>query len=395
MKWIKGILLLLCLLSLKGWSQPGYRATVPPVEEDAFYGIDLPYTVLGGASRDLADIRIWDNKGKEVAWFLREDIESKNSNEFITLPAKITLLPRKTEVLITADAKPYSSFLLKIKNADVDKEGVLLGSNNGTKWFAVKDNFQLNKVSSPDQTESLIGLSFPLSDYKFYKLSLNDFLSAPLNIVGVGWNKAESYNKQNMLKVPLTASRIKTEGKKTTIELVLPFKFDVERLDFYISSPKYFRRSLALSTSLGEAPTAILSDAGGCPQSVSMSSYDDTLRLSVYNGDDRALTIDSIKAYVRKYSVIAELKKGVAYTLTYGDSKAKYPQYDLSFSNRVPKNISHVVIGGVERIPAVDIAASSQEKPSAWLIFLKTYGLWIIIVVVIVQILWMVRKMLK
>ena len=395
MKWSSSVIvsLFLCLLAEKGMSQPAYKVPMPKVAHDAFYCIDLPYEVLGEARRDLADIRILDSEGKEIAWFLREETDAKNNSEFIPLPAEISSLPRRTDILITGAGKPLSSFVLKIKNADVNKEAALLGSNDGQKWFGVKDRFRLNRTSSPDQTEALLDLSFPLSDYQFYKLSLNDSLTAPLNVIGVGQVQVESYSKPHLLEVPLTNSRIQTKGKETEIELVLPFKLEIERFDFYISSPRYYRRSVRLMETSNSFATTLLSDAGGNPQPVLMRTYNDTIRLSVSNGDDRPLGIDSMKVYMRKYCLIAALERGEQYTLAYGDPKATFPQYDLSFKEQVPEKINHVFIYMKDREQKV--VKPQEEGDSAWLRFFKTYGIWIIIVLIIAQILYMVRKMLK
>lgn len=391
MKLFNIIALFFCLVPGKGEAQSTHKASLPVIDADAFYVIDLPYEVLGGARPDLADVRILDGKGKEVAWLLREDAESNRSSEFIPLPMEISSMPRRTDVLITAAGTSLSSFVLRIKNADVNKEAALLGSNDGTKWFAVRDRFQLNRTSSPDQTEAFLDLTFPLSDYKLYKLSLNDSLSAPLNVVGVGRMKTESFYKQHLLEVPLKMSRIETKEKDSDIQLVLPFKFQVERLGFYVSSPRYYHRRLELSQPFSGHFTTFLSNENGYPQPVDLSVYSDTLRLSIQNGDDQPLTVDSVKAFVRKYCLIAELKKGVSYALTYGDPQAAFPQYDLSFSKQLPDSIGHLAISDIERLPVI----AQPEESSLWLTFLKTYGIWIIITLVILQILYMVRKMMK
>lgn len=385
-------ILLWCLLPALGWAQPKYEITLPPVGDDAFYSVDLPYNVLGCARRDLGDIRIRDDKGTEVAWLLREDTESKNSSEFIPLPVEVTATPRHTDVLITGAGEPLSSFVLKIKNADVDKEAELRGSNDGAKWFAVKDRFRLNGTSHPGRTEAMLDLTFPLSDYQYYKLSLNDSLSAPLNVMGVGRMKVESYSKQHLLEVPLTSSHVRTKGKETLLELVLPFNYQFERLDFYISSPRYYRRELRLLQPSGAYSTATLSDTEGCPQLVRMNGYGDTLRLSIANGDDQSLTVDSVKVHVRKYSLVVALKKEARYVMTYGDPRATFPQYDLTFGKQVPDTIARVNISDIK---PTEREAEPEEEVSAWLTFFKTYGIWLVIILIIAQILYMVRKMIK
>lgn len=392
MKPINSLILLFCLVSAKGLAQPTHTASLPKVNVDAYYAINLPYEVLGGVSPDFADIRIVDSNGKEVAWLLREDGESIRNKEFIPFPMKISSVPNRTDILITNEGEPLSSFVLKIKNIDVNKEATLLGSNNGVQWFGVKDRFRMNKSSSLNQAEAFLRLDFPLSDYKFYKLSLNDSLSAPLNIIGVGQVKEESLYRQHLLEVPLTRSHVATKKKESVMQLVFPFKYQIERLDFYLSAPRYYNRSMELLQPYEGRFTTTLSNKNGYPQSIAMGVFCDTLRLSIQNGDDQPLTIDSIKAYVRKYSLIAELKTGVNYTLTYGDKQASFPQYDLSFGKQLPDSIVRLTVGDIELCPTT---VAQQEESAWWLSYLKTYGIWLIIVLVIIQILYMVRKMMK
>lgn len=268
--------LYICLMVGEVVAQPAYKASLPVVEVDTFYCIDLPYQVLGGARSDLSDIRIADNKGEEVAWFARED----------------------------------------------------------TGFF----------------------------------------------------------NKRHLLEVPLKISHRGVEEKKTRLQLVLPFKFQVEQLVFYISSPRYFHRELELVRPFSSSIFSTLSNENGSPQAVTLGVYGDTLQLSIFNGDDRPLTVDSVKAYVRKYYLVAGLEKGVNYTLTYGDERLSFPQYDLSFAKQLPDSIEHLVIGHLERQLS---APAKLEEPSVWLSFFKTYGIWLVILLIIVQLLYMVRKMIK
>lgn len=378
--------LLVCLTWTGGMAQPTYKASLPAVPTDAFYAINLPYGVLGGACSDLRDIRIRERGGKEVAWLLQEDAESISSHEFVSLPIRISSLSKRTEVLITQTGRAISSLVLKIKNTDVHKESRLLGSNDGSQWFAVKDRLLLNKIGRSDQTEDYIPLDFPLSDYTYYKLVLNDSLSAPLNIIGVGEIKRESRYRRHLLEVPLTMSPITTKAKQSVIELLFPFLFKLERIDLYISAPRYYNRLVELQprSSYG---SSTLTHENGSPQSVSLDVYCDRLKLSIHNGDDEPLTIDSIKAYTRKYRLVAELKAGVNYTLTYGDALASFPTYDLSFSKQLPDSLTELSVGAIEQLPT-----TAQPEEAWWLPLLKTYGIWIVIILVIVQILFLVRK---
>lgn len=252
-----------------GWAQPLYKASLPVVDTTDFYRIDLPYDVLGASRPDLADIRIKDEKGSDVAWLLR-------------------------------------------------------------------------KASFPEQM---------------------------------------------LLDIPLKKSEIRTDGKYTDIKLSFPFKIRVSELVFYISAPQYYKRNIKLSPSYAIG-TLIASE--GKPLTVLCNQYTDSLVVSVNNGDDRALAIDSIKAYTPKYYLIACLERGMRYSMTYGDAEASFPEYDLSFGIYVSDSIARLIPGNIEKLSV----AQPVELPQ-WLSFLKTYGIWAVIILIILQILYVVRKLTR
>ncbi|WP_455593280.1 hypothetical protein [Bacteroides sp.] len=392
MKQINIVILFCCLLAGKMSAQPAYKATLPAVHANAFYAIDLPHQVVGAAAPDFADIRIVDNNNKEVAWLLQEDVRSGYDSEFVPFQTTITTSPRRTHLLVETNGNPLSSFVLNIKNADVEKEASLRGSNDGKKWFAVKEFIRLNNISSVNQTVAFLDINFPLSDYKFYKMDIIDSLSAPLNIIAAGRMKDESFYERKLLDVPVKNIRMQEKGKSTEIELTYPFQYPIERLSFFISSPQYFNRAISVVKPAGCPWSSTLSHGNGNPQSLSLGLRTSTLKLSISNGDDQPLNIDSIKTYIRKYYLVAALKEGIDYTLTYGDRGARFPQYDLSFSQQLPDSLEHITVKNFEEIPQIVV---QPEVPSPWMVFLKKYGIWLIIAVIIIQILLMVKKLLK
>lgn len=379
--------ILLGLLATNVWSQPTYKATLPAPDVTGFYKINLPYEVLGASRSDLADIRIKDEKGREVAWLLRKDEEHIFRNEFIPFPTEIQSGKYQTDVYIVADGKPVSSFIIHLKNADSDKKATLLGSYDRKTWYTVKEHLRLNDINNPYDTESFIELKFPLSDYACYKMSIKDSLSSPLNIIEAGYRQKESFLKQMQVEIPLVKSEIRIQEKRTDIKLVFPYRNRVSELAFYISAPQYFRRNIIFHSSLG---TGVLTADHGKPLRVACDQYSDTLILSVNNGDDRPLTIDSIKAFTPGYYLIAGLEQGVNYTMTYGDGSASMPDYDLSFSLHISDNIAPLTPMNIEKLPL-----TLSEEPSVWMIYLKKYGVWTVILLIILQILYAVRRLLK
>lgn len=386
-RWFPVITSFLALWTGYGWAQPAYKATLPAVDASGYYEIELPYDVLGPSRADLADIRIKDEAGREVAWLLRKEVESIYRDEFVPYRIKIQSGKYQTDVRIETDGKPVSSFVMRVKNADSDKKASLMGSYDGSVWYAVKEHLRLEGINNPHDTESLIAFNFPLSDYRYYKMSVNDSLSSPLNIVGIGRRHTESSRKQLQVGIPLKKYEIHTKEKYTDISLVFPFKSRISELLFYISAPQYYMRNIQIAPS--RAAGMLVSDHGK-PLVVACDQYTDTLTISVYNGDDRPLAIDSIKAYTPKYCLIAGLEKGVRYLMTYGDESASMPGYDLSFSLHLPDSIVRIMPGMIEKLPV-----SSPQEPSVWMVYFRKYGIWTVIVLIILQVLYIVRRMLK
>ena len=147
---------LLLLLLGSGMMAQTYRATLPPVEADSFYAIDLPAPLIGAARDDLADLRIRDEHGREVAYFVREATSVSRGRDFE--PYLIELIRRtfQTDIRIQTDGERISSFMVRVKHADTDKKAILKGSNDGESWYAVRDCIRLSEQAEVHGTEALL-----------------------------------------------------------------------------------------------------------------------------------------------------------------------------------------------------------------------------------------------
>lgn len=389
------------------------EASLPQVEEKGFYAIDLPWQVMGEARPDLSDVRLVDGAGEEVPYLLKEDRTQPAGSVFEDYPIGIRTEGRFTKVTVETDGRPLSSFTLRIKNADVKKRAVLQGSNDRKNWYAVKEHCPLEYPYDRTQTKADIKIDFPLSDYRWYLLSVNDSVSAPLNILQVGRWKAGSGSEQNEWLVPASETRL-TNGEHTTdIVLAYPSRYYFSKAIFYISSPEYYNREASLravdpvgiprkkrlpgsrrryDVKMQEVSRfkGLLSPEGNGTAMLDLNCYTDTLKLSIANGDDRPLQIDSVRTYIDRYYLVASLEPGTTYKLTYGNPDLAAPAYDLTFARYVPDTLRHLSVGNIRRL-----SVGEAEGDSAWMLFFKTYGVWIIIGVIIIQLLYMVRKAMK
>ena len=108
------------------------------MEADSFYAIDLPAPLIGAARDDLADLRIRDEYGREVAYFVREATSVSRGRDFEPYPIELIRRTFQTDIRIQTDGERISSFTVRVKHADTDKKAILKGSDDGESWYAVR-----------------------------------------------------------------------------------------------------------------------------------------------------------------------------------------------------------------------------------------------------------------
>lgn len=400
-----------------GRSQTGgndtlYCSRLPGVQKEGFYAIDLPWQAIGRARADRADFRLYDAGGREVPYWMKEDKDTVPTPGFIPYPMSVRAVPSGTEVEIETGKRPVASFVLRVKNAEAKKKATLRGSNDKLTWYVVKDRFVLQPRYEPLQTETELKIEFPMSDYACYRLSVDDSVSAPLNFLQAGRFGESLTVQRRRWQVPPAGCLIADREHETEILLTYPYAYPFSRIELYLSAPKYYRRAFRFCPASvgaggrGDTPGAqpaadlpwkpepgdpAISSENGPVAILPVHRYTDTLKLCIYNGDDLPLRIDSVRSYIDRYYLVAYLHPGQAYTLAYGDKKLTAPDYDLSFAAHVPAGLPHLTAGEFRAVPA----ENRTDALPLWKHFLLTYGIWIVIGAVILQLLYFVRKMMR
>ncbi len=407
------IWLVICtVFAINASAQPRYNAEIPPVNSKNFYTIDLPVGVVGKAKSDLSDLRIIDTNGKEIPFIIKKDIRTNNRDEFI--PYRIVVkaeVNRHTDIEIETQGEKVSSFILNIKNTDTQKQAILKGSNDRNRWYTVKEDLLLSEIYNQNTTNTLLKLHFPLSDYKYYLLSINDSLFAPLNIIEIGKMDYRSEVQYNRLKIPHRELYTENKDGNTYITIRFNDKYNLSDILFYISEPQFYNRPITLSVpqeerrmpqvrqnrkrkkepAPAEARYYTLNSNNQDSHTIRYNEYTDVLHIMIRNHDNLPLKIDSIITYCDKYYLVAWLNDSVLYRLTYGDTQASMPVYDLAFfENNISATTDHLTL---KAIKSVQNEAGTPKSP--WTSLFKIYGIWVIIVIVISQIMYLVWKMTR
>lgn len=370
------------------------EAELSTVTSDGFYNIKLTPETSKYFNRGFTNIRLYDEKNKEVPYLLRTETPH-NLTEFFREYSIIEKKQRKnccTElVLHNPDQRLSNNLQLVVKNADVTKEATLLGSDDKENWFALNQHLVLTPASSKNATSEMKIVNFPLSNYQYYLLQIDDSTSAPLNILTAGYFEVEEehgrYSEINTVKQVKADS---TKEKKT----YLRFHFDgtqtVDKFELTMKGAPFFQRRamvyVPMTRSIKGDKTETYNDlireieiTSKRPAAIELPALKaKELLIVIDNHDNPPLDVDSFKAYQLNRYLTAWLKGGATYTLKFGQQDLAAPVYDISFfEDSIPGNAAELEIG------AIKLFTAQQAGPTRTFFTTKVY-IWAAVIAVIV-----------
>lgn len=340
------VILFLTSLSLTTFSQKGYKwkSEIDSISSAGFYKIQLPPAITSKFRSDFSDIRIVDAKQQEVPYIAQS--EQATAPTILFKEYKILKLDKdKKETTLTLQNPAKSkidNIQLVIKNADVNKVLRLSGSNDNTQWYIIKDNYLISDVYSQVETSVVKIFNFPLSDYEFFKIDISDSLSPPLNILKAGYYDTHSENaKYTEVQSPAVSQSDSTKTKISWIKISFAEPQLIDKISFEVKGPNYFlrdcqigiREERILKNKRKQINFTPISDFK-ISSNGNNTSYLNNFRskeffIKIFNNDNPPLQIVSVQCCQINHCVIAYLKKNEAYSLVFGNEKAKTPDYDL------------------------------------------------------------------
>lgn len=317
-----------------------WEAKIPPVKKDGFYNILLTPEVSQHLKHDLSDIRIYESTAKETPYLLKSETSSE-STQFRTYEiVENKSIPHCcTHVILhNAAGNSINNISLIIKNSDVRKAARLSGSDDKINWYIIKDNYNLESIYNDRSTSEVKILDFPLSDYAFYKLDIDDSLNAPLKILRAGYYDSHVEEAKYISLPSPQITQTDSSDRKSYVKISFPTPQYVSRLKIEVASPSYFLRNARLCLHVKEKNKSYFNPIASLQlrsnhDNIFMPDYEliSDLYLIIENKDDQPLKLKSVSAYQLIHYLTARLEKQKEYSLRFGDKKLYYPQYDLEF----------------------------------------------------------------
>ncbi|RYZ22500.1 MAG: DUF3999 family protein [Chitinophagaceae bacterium] len=334
--------LLLLVLSLPLWAaaQPRVRALLAPVEADGFYRIFVSPELSSWARADRSDLQLRDSAGAPVP-YLPDTLTSFSSFSFINYPLlAVHHDSLRTGVELSVPEAGTESFFMQFAATAAQRPAALSGSNDRRTWYSIEDYIELKPEVRDQRGVAVQHFHFPYSRYRYLRLEIFNGKTAPLLPVVAGrisggtapaaWDVRQRYN----------FSQADSPGR-SLVRVYNPRGVLVERLSIRVRKPLYFARNVTVSALRANRwePIATQVLATGQTELLLPPVKDELLELSIENGANPPLQIDSIDGAQRRYFLVAHLEKGQSYYLYAGDPTAEPADYDLAaFRDRIPSS---------------------------------------------------------
>ena len=368
-----------------------YRATLDSVKRTGFYQINITPELSAHVKTDFSDLRVTDQKGKWVPHIIKSSfphfIETA-FREFPILKNEITdsgksvliIENRGTGVIINKkEEKNTNELLLFIKNASVGRYASLSGSNDNKHWFIVAENILLLKNYETTENYFVTAVKFSNSDYKYFKLIINNEKADPLNII-----KAGSYFNPVYMPIfytlinpaPAFYQKDSSDGK-TYIKVKNSMAFHIDKISINAGGSNFFERTANLYVPQNDSMSADIifdSKAMFIISSKRDNSFDikklkeKLFYLVIDNKDNPPLKINSIRTEQQINKAITYLEKGKQYYLLADNAAAVKPDYDLEvFKDSIPENIDTLSVGQLTNIEIIKPVAQKSTTNRLWL----------------------------
>lgn len=383
------------------------KGTIGLVSGKGWYRIVLSPEITARLNNGYGNFRIRGADGQEIPYLMRT--ETRKETE-----AEIKWLPRIQEqhherwysrTIFRNDAPiPLDRLVLKVRNADVNRRFWISGSDDNDHWYIIREDYDYGSFFDSRSTYDLITVSFPPTNYKYFKVEVRHTWNEPIQIMGAGWYDYHT-TKGNWQEIAgITVSQAdSTQRKQSFVSINLGAKHHVERIIFEVDGPEMYLRHAELQQVVRNADGKISYQPY---RSLELSSKKvneldlgadraSQYRLVIDNKDDRPLKVSGVRAYQLMRYAEAQLDPANAVELRIFPEIAPSPEYDLvHFSADIPADAPLVQVGTISAIPRETKpvpAKVEEDKP----LFSNKAWLWVGLVAIVLLVGYMAVRVLK
>ena len=333
MKTLLPHIFFLFLLNYFGYAQESalhfmYESNKFIVQQSGYHKIELNEQIINNLNASLGNIKLYDEKNKEIKHYLQTSIPINTSVKRHHFPfyQTETKLGRSTELVVENIAKEsIDYFVLYCKPFSSTKTLTISGSNDHEQWVKLVKTHQIHYTNIPIDITTA-----QRSEFRFYKIEIDDFDTEPISISKI-MAETSLFPKESyvLLQQPFLQQQTTLIDKDsiTYIDFNFTDRQYINWLDFQFiaNMPTY---SVNVELQAKKDSLAFFEHiesfqlANGKPNYLIINKlYGQYFRLKIHNYKTHTaqrLKFDNIKAYQLRYNLIANIVKGKSYQLRFG-----------------------------------------------------------------------------
>tara|TARA_B100000809_G_C15139196_1_gene532170 strand:- start:1216 stop:2433 length:1218 start_codon:yes stop_codon:yes gene_type:complete len=330
-----------------------WKSQLEKNDSSGFYKIDLDPSIVSKLNAQFSDIRIKDEEGLEVPYFMEREpfLVTKRVFKEYRIVEKIKWINGATVLVVKNEDKDIiNNIQLQIKNFDVRKRLEVSGSDDYKNWYTIKENYLFHSANGQQQTSEVKSLNFPYTDYKYYRIIIYDCYSLPINVMKIGY--FDTYEEQGKFK-KLTNQVVthfdSLETKQTYIKVDFSETPYFDKMIIKAKEPTYYYRKAKICLKRKDKKGRIhynVLDYITLNSNSDFTSYFSSFKykefyIVIENEDNPPLEDITIEAYQLNRYLVTHLDAGKEYKLEFKNKMVKsIPNYDINhFKNQIENNI--------------------------------------------------------
>ncbi len=356
------------------WSASAYsqsfthEATIEGITKDSLYKIPLNPLYKQYMKEDFRDMRIYDSKQHEVPYVVLSEPQLKAKSDFVEYEiVSQNHFSSYSEIIIhNSNKDKIRNIAFNINNSDAYKYCSIEGSNDMKQWYSVSELQELSLLYNDVYTNQYKCIYFPLNDYAYFRLSVDDWYSHPLKINSAGcFKNSVIAGKLNDVLFSKTITE-DVKNKKTNIRLVFTNNQQIDRLDLRIKAPRLYKRNAVIyinkrqqvknRTETYRETIFEFELSSGKALFFDLPNFNEQeLFIEIDNKDNPPLEVESINCKQLASYLVADFKGNMKYTLKCGADSLRVPEYDLiNFVSQIPQLLPEAKLSAVKIIPKAE-----------------------------------------
>jgi hypothetical protein len=355
--------------------------TVPALSQPGFVELRLDADVMREATPTLTDLRLRDDTGGDVAYFVRrrERLVAPVARETPMLELVTT---REGAVRFVLDAGvdrgPHSRVRLSVRDqARNFRVPVRVETaDDGRAWRLVREAGFIYRVEGETKTADT-SVSYPTTTARWLRLTIGAEKGQPLPLAGAAIVLADTGREEDRIPAALVERDAESMRRTTRLVLDLRSRRPADRIELDVVE-RVFQRVVLVEAGddrttwrwVGSSAISAV-DVAGIRERLTSVRFPETaaryLRLTIQNLDEPPLTVSGARVFAVKRAVVFEAMPGRTYVLDYGNPGAAAPREDARALPFLGDRLPTATLGATRPVPATPSAPwMASQSLATW-----------------------------